>query len=278
MGHDDSVPDRKTAGSPPRLPCMTSESSPPRPPVPQGTLTLARGLDILHAVAEGAHDLKGVVDATGIGRSTAHRLIQLLELRGFVRTVHGTSYTLGPQLIDYGFRALHQQPLPVLARPVLERLAATVQDTVHLAVEDAGQVLYLDKIPGSRGAEMRSRIGHRMPLTRTGIGKSLLLDEPHRWAEQYTAEHPGAHSPQELAAFRRTMEDGAGRDSTMDLEENEPGIRCVAAPVRDARGAVVAAISVSATQPYMPAERMQALVPVVRQAAQAIGRELGRSA
>jgi DNA-binding IclR family transcriptional regulator len=126
-------------------------------------------------------------------------------------------------------------------------------------------VLYLDKIPGSRGAEMRSRIGHRMPLTRTGIGKSLLLDEPHRWAEQYTAEHPDAHSPEELAAFRRTMEDYAGQDSTMDLEENEPGIRCVAA------------IGVAATQPYLPAERMQALVPVARQAAQAIGRELGRS-
>ena len=266
------------AGHPYRLIFVTSENDLSSPPVPQGTRTLARGLDVLQAIAEGAHDLRAVVEATGIGRSTAHRLIQMLELRGFVRVVNGSSYTLGPQLIDYGFRSLHQNPLPVVARPILERLSDTVKDTVHLAVEDAGEVLYLDKIPGSRGAEMRSRIGLRMPMTRTGIGKSLLLDQQHRWADQYTAEHPGAHSPGELAGFIKLMHNYVTQDSTMDLEENEPGIRCVAAPIRDARGAVVAAISVAATQPYMPAQRMHSLVPVVRQAAQAIGRELGRSA
>lgn len=245
--------------------------------MPQGTRTLARGLDVLQAIAEGAHDLRAVVETTGIGRSTAHRLIQMLELRGFIRVVNGSSYTLGPQLIDYGFRSLHQNPLPVLARPTLERLSDAVKDTVHLAVEDSGEVLYLDKIPGSRGAEMRSRIGLRMPMTRTGIGKSLLLDQQHRWADQYTAEHPGAGSPEELAGFITLMQNYVTQDSTLDLEENEPGIRCVAAPIRDARGAVVAAISVAATQPYMPSQRMHSLVPVVRQAAQAIGRELGRN-
>lgn len=258
---------------------MTPENASSVPPsVPQGTQTLARGLDVLRAIADGAADLKAVVEATGIGRSTAHRLIQMLELRDFVRVAGGRSYALGPQLIDYGFRALHQNPLPVLARPILERLADTVKDTVHLAVEDGGQVLYLEKIPGSRGAEMRSRIGLRMPLTRTGIGKSLLLDQPSRWAEQFTVECPKEPSPEDVARFNTLMQDYAAQDSTMDLEENEPGIRCVAAPVRDARGAIVAAISVAATAPYMPAERMQSLGAVVRQAAQAIGRELGRRA
>ncbi|MFI7481270.1 IclR family transcriptional regulator [Kocuria sp. M1R5S2] len=258
---------------------MTAENDPSASPLPQGTRTLARGLDVLRAIADGAQDLKTVTETTGIGRSTAHRLIQMLELRGFVRTANGRSYTLGPQLIDYGYRALSQIPLPALARPVLERLAATAQDTVHLAVEDAGQVFYLDKISGTRGAEMRSRIGHRMPLTTTGIGKSLLLDQPERWADQYAAEHPCSdHLSAETERFLGMMQEYVTQDSTMDLEENEPGIRCVAAPVRDARGLTVAAISVSATQPYMPSDRMQALVPVVRQTAQAIGRELGRSA
>lgn len=258
---------------------MSTPEDPSTQPVPQGTRTLARGLDVLRAVAEGAQNLRAVVDATGIGRSTAHRLIQLLELRGYVRTVNGSTYTLGPELIDYGFRALSQNPVPVVARPVLEQLSAVVNDTVHLAVEDAGQVLYLDKLPGSRGAEMRSQVGHRMPLTRTGIGRSLLLDAPDRWAVQYVAERRGTDpAPAEVAQFTTRMQEYARRDSTMDLEENEPGIRCVAAPVRGARGTIVAAISVSATQPYMPEERMQALVPVVRQAAQATGRQLGRTA
>lgn len=71
------------------------------------------------------------------------------------------------------------------------------------------------------------------------------------------------------------MADYARRGIAMDLEENEPGIRCVAAPVRDAHGRIVAAISVTATTPYMPIERMNALVSPVRDAARRISIGLG---
>ncbi|KAA0099041.1 IclR family transcriptional regulator [Mycolicibacterium sp. P1-18] len=247
--------------------------------IPAGAQTLARGLSVIQAVADGAEDLKSVAERTELGRSTAHRLIQLLLNQGYLRL--GTrGYSLGPALIDLGFKALHGNPLPVVARPVLEELSAQVSDTVHLAVEDDGSVLYLDKLPGSRGAEMRSRIGYRMPLSRAGVGKALLLDSPERWAAVYEADsvHPQL-SPEAKDAgfdqFSARMHDYARSGASMDLEDNEPGIRCVAAPVRDASRHIVGAISVSATRPYMPAARMRGLVPVVTRAAGRISAALG---
>ncbi|MDY7544594.1 MULTISPECIES: IclR family transcriptional regulator [unclassified Cryobacterium] len=243
-----------------------------------GTQTLSRGLEVVRAVANGAMDLKAVCLATGIGRSTAHRLIQLLEQFGYLRSTHGADYSLGPTLIELGFQALYQSPASTVARPFLELLSKKYLDTIHLAIEEEGQVLYVDKIPGSRGAEMRSRIGYRMPLSQTGIGKALLLDSPSRWEDVFDREHYDLDAPQELRElFLRRMSSYAKQGSTLDLEENEPGIRCVAAPVHNGSGAIVAAISISAITPYMPAERMKALQPVLQQTALAISRKLGYS-
>lgn len=252
---------------------MVSEDSADLP----GTRTLARGLVVVRAVADGATDLRTLVERTGLGRSTAHRLAQLLVREGYLRTGRD-GYALGPTLIELGFQALHGNPLPVVARPVLEELSEQLQDTVHLAVRDGSSVLYLDKLPGSRGAEMRSRIGHRMPLTRTGVGMALLLDSPHEWESLYVAEtpvEPGAARDGDLDAFTARMREYVDSQVAMDTEDNEPGIRCVAAPIRDAAGALVGAISVSATRPYMPAARMRGLVAVVGRGARGISAALG---
>lgn len=242
--------------------------------IPQGTQTLARGLQIVSAVAHGSTTLKAVVDATGLGRSSAHRMIQLLVQMGYLRHGSPGEFRLGPTLIEYGFTALNQDPLPVVARENLEALAERTQDTIHLSVEDGESVLYLHKIPGMRGAEMRSRIGHRMPLTRTGVGKALLLGQEDRWERLFTAENPEADSSA-VASFVKRMHGYTRDGASFDLEENEPGIRCVAAPIRDGSGEIVAGISLSATRPFMPKDRMQALVPVMKSAAREISVKLG---
>lgn len=263
---------------------MTAPATPEQPAAPPGTQTLARGIAIVNAVARGHARLRDISQETGVGRSTTHRLLQLLLATGYLRQLEGGDYALGPALIELGYQALQENPVTTVAGPVLRALAGQVRDTVHLAIEDRGQVLYLDKIPGTRGAEMRSRIGHRMPLTRTGIGKSLLLDSPDRWREQFLADRPaGAGQGLErdvltADAFVRVMEASVARGTTFDLEENEPGILCVAAPVRDISGAIVAAVSVSATRPYMPPERLEALEPVVLDAARRISAGLGHRA
>lgn len=111
-------------------------------------------------------------------------------------------------------------------------------------------------------------------MTRTGVGKALLLGQEDRWERIFCAENPGADSSAAEAFLKRMH--GYTRDgASLDLEENEPGIRCVAAPVRDGSGDIVAGISLSATRPFMPKDRMQALVPVMKGAAREISVKLG---
>ena len=86
------------------------------------------------------------------------------------------------RLIELGFQARDEVPLVMLASPWLDELSARTGDTIHLAIRDGDEVLYLHKTPGRNGPEMRSRVGHRMPLARTGIGKALMLDaEAAEW-------------------------------------------------------------------------------------------------
>jgi DNA-binding IclR family transcriptional regulator len=174
-------------------------------------------------------------------------------------------------------------PLTAVARQHLESLAEQTLDTIHLGVRDGDDVLYIDKIPGTRGLEMRSRVGHRMPLASTGIGKAMMLDlTPDVWQSLFEASRRALagvsfkpdNRPDALTFMQRMTNYAAG-GYTFDLEENEASIRCVAAPVRDASGAVVAALSVASTIPYMSLERMDELIPVVQREARAISEELG---
>lgn len=247
-----------------------------------GTQTLLRGLAILEAIANGARDMRAIGAALGTTRSTTHRLVSSLVQARYLRQVQG-GYLLGPKLIELGTIALEQMPLTAVARPHLEALAEATLDTIHLGVRDGDDVLYIDKIPGTRGLEMRSRVGHRMPLASTGIGKAMMLDlDPDLWRSLFEAARRALagvnfkpDNRPETSAFLQRMAHYAAGGYTFDLEENEASIRCVAAPIRDASGAIVAAVSVASTIPYMPHDRMDELIPLVQREARAISAELG---
>lgn len=247
-----------------------------------GTQTLLRGLAVLELVAEGVADVKTIAAQLGTARSTTHRLLGSLVQQGYLHHTPYRGYLLGPKLMLLGSRAQDQRPLVALARPHLETLAQQTGDTVHLGVVDGEQVLYLDKVSGLKGLEMRSRVGQRMPLASTGVGKALMLalDET-RWELLYlgaaqqrvglTDKPPMRPWDSYLSEMRAYRAQGA----VLDLEENEIGIRCVGVPVRDISGQVVAAISVASALPYMPEDRMHRIVPVVRRHALALSQALG---
>ncbi|WP_442857329.1 IclR family transcriptional regulator [Bordetella genomosp. 8] len=245
-----------------------------------GTQTLMRGLAVVQAVAGGARELRDICARIGVARSTTHRLASCLVQERYLRVLPGYGYMLGPRLIELGFQAREEIPLATLARPYLDELARLSGDTIHLAVREGSDALYLDKIPGKKGLEMRSRVGHRMPLAVTGVGKALLLDgDEAEWVTMLRAGAPvspqAAGNVQPEDRFLARMREYALSGYAFDLEDNEPSIRCVAAPVRDAARKIVAAVSVSSTIPYMPMERMREMVPAVQSAAHGISSELG---
>ncbi len=209
----------------------------------------------------------------GYTRSTTQRLVAALVQGRWLRQMPGDTYFLGPRFLELAQHAQEDNPIAVVARPILRELGLKSRDTIHLGIRVENDVLYLDKVNGQRGLEMRSRIGQRMPLALTGVGRALLLDDTKsEWRRLYRDATEKGTSPdlwlERMHTYRNT-------GCVFDLEDNETGIHCVAAPLRDARGCIVAAISIASAAVYLPRARMEELSPMVLNAAEAISRQMG---
>jgi DNA-binding IclR family transcriptional regulator len=227
-------------------------------------------------VVDGPVSLDKLAARLGLTRSTAHRLATALVERRYLSFVPRLGYQLGAKLLELGFHAQRQTDMLQRAHPHLEALAAESEDTVHLGVLDHERALYLAKIPGRRRVEISSRVGERHPLTSTGLGKALLLDDtPEHWRKLFDQDQASGSPAARYEDWLGRMQGYVKAGRTFDLEENEDLIRCVAAPVRDASGGIVAALSVSSAAQYMSDERMEALSSDVLATAAAISGELG---
>jgi DNA-binding IclR family transcriptional regulator len=248
----------------------------PQEPARLGSQTLFRGLDVIELVAEGPITLGDLADRLGLTRSTTHRLASALADRRYLTFVPRSGYSLGPKLLELGFRVRDELDLPRVAAPQLERLALLTEDTVHLGVLDRGKVLYLDKIAGKRRINISSRVGELQPVSSTGLGKALILDhDEESWTNFFRAENASQRTPKALQEWLARMRNYAQAGYAFDLEENEDQVRCVAAPIRDVAGNITAAISVSSAAQYMNDERMQTLTKDVVETARRISEDLG---
>jgi DNA-binding IclR family transcriptional regulator len=243
-----------------------------------GSQTLMRGLDVIEAVAGGASTLTPLATQLGLSRSTTHRLAASLVERGYLAFTPRSGYRLGAKLLQLGHLAHEQADIIQVARPHLEDLAGLTEDTVHFGVLDGDRALYLDKMPGKRRITISSRVGDRQPLTSTGLGKALMIDRPADvWIARLDADARDGGLPVDRDVWLSRMHDYVAAGRAFDLEENEDQIRCVAAPVRDAAGAIVGALSVSSAAQYMNDARMHDLSEMVIATARDISRELGWS-
>ncbi|MGP7795559.1 IclR family transcriptional regulator [Sphingomonas sp. CLY1604] len=244
-----------------------------------GSQTLMRGLDVIEAIAQEARGLQELADRLRLTKSTTHRLASALVERGYLAFTPRAGYRLGPKLLELGALAHVQADIIQVARLHLEALSASTEDTVHLGVLEGDRALYLDKMPGRRRITISSRVGDRQPLTSTGLGKALMLDHPPEyWRARFDADQAEGSHPADWTEWESRMRHYVDAGRAFDLEENEDQIRCVAAPVRDAKGVIVGAISVSSAAQYMSDERMSELSKTVSAAADAVSRDLGWTA
>lgn len=210
---------------------------------------------------------------TGIPKATAHRLLAELATWNVVERTPG-GHRLGMGLFELGQLAPLQRGLREAAAPFLADLFEATHETVHLAVPDGIEVVYVQKLPGRRGPQIASRVGGRMPAYCTGVGKAMLaFGPPARLAEVLAA---GLHrrTPRTVIApgllekeLARIRANGVAEEH----EESTVGIACVAAPVLASDGQAVAAISITGWANRMDAGR---LAPAVRTAALGLSRVL----
>lgn len=188
----------------------------------------------------------------GVAHSTAHRLMAMLAYHGFVRQEpESRAYAAGPALVEIGLAAVRQLDIRRHARPALESLAASLGETVHLAVLEGSNVRYLDAVESSRALRVAARTGSVLAANCTASGKALLAALP---AQEVSALFAGLKSltaltgrsitsrSRLLAELREVRERGCA----INLEESEEGVASVAVVVHGPQQVPVAALVVSA--------------------------------
>ena len=236
---------------------------------------LGRALTLLTAF--GASDvelsLAELARRTGLPKPTVHRLLGELAEWAVVERVPG-GWRLGMALFEMGNRAPRQRGLREVAAPFLSDLFEATHETVHLAVADGLDVVYLDKLTTRHGPAVGSRVGGRMPAHATGVGKVLLAFGPPELAPAVLAGGLERRTPRTVVApglLGRELARIRAQGVAEEHEESTVGIACVAAPVHDGGPHAVAAISITGWANRLDVNR---LGPAVRTAAIGLSRVL----
>lgn len=223
--------------------------------------------------------LVDLVQRCGLEKSTVHRLLGALMAEGLVENdPESERYRLGVKLVEYGMAVLRRLDVRTEALPVLARLVAVAEETVHLGARSGVEVIYLEKFEGPHAIQMRSKVGERMPLHSTGIGKAMLAylsEEQLSSVISHGLPKRTDHTITSPEDLRADLQQIRTRGYSIDLEENEVGVRCVGAPVFDHNIRVVGAISIAGPAYRVSEERLQGLAQLVTEAAQEVSRRLG---
>lgn len=243
---------------------------------------LERVFRILDALAEGSTELPGaeIADRVNLHRSTTHRLLAVLEHNRFIeRNPENARYRLGWRLFELGIIAASRLDLYERAKPQLLRLVEETGETAHIGVLRQGEVISLLNVEGKRSVRTPATVGRRTPPHCTSQGKAILAFAPPELIESAMDWHrftrftentitDGSRFRNELALIRK-------RGYALDNEEFEPGLRCIAAPVRDHTSEVIAAISIAGPTFRIGNQQIPALSRSVIAAAVRLSASLG---
>jgi IclR family KDG regulon transcriptional repressor len=244
---------------------------------------LVKALRILECLAE---DEQTTFTLTELSRrlhlhiSTVHRLIVNLLRQGFVEADPGTGgYRLGFRVLRMGLRVLDRLDYRRVAQPLLRELNLRTQETVHLAILQGDCAVSIEKFGSPQPVGLDPRLGGQMPLHCTGVGKTLLAFQAEDALAEMLASLPldrhTANTITTLPQLKKELSKIRTQGYAFDQEEAVMGLRCVAAPLLDHRGCVVASFSVAGPSTRMTAERMQELARLVVETSREISYRLG---
>lgn len=224
--------------------------------------------------------LAHIAQTLSLPKSTAHRLLGVLAQRGFVRKSERTgAYKLGPGLIELCSNYLNNLELKTESSPYMDELSTTTGNVVFLAIRQNHEMVYIDSKEQITGLRKYAIIGQRKPLYCTSLGKALLMglaeDEIRGLMKDVVFEKRGPNTHTNIESLLADIRECKRRGWGLDDQEAEPDINCVAAPIYDYRGQVIAAVSTSwilAQQPDMTPEKM---APQVMKCTRSISLNMG---
>ena len=250
----------------------------------QGVQSVYRALKLLEYVCSSDNhrgvSLSELSDYIGLSKPSVYRLLNTLQTFHLVSKEPQTGlYHPGPGLIELAQKGLERFEVRKIAIPYLDELQKKTNETVHLAILDSGEVVYLEKRESKQTIRMYSAVGRRAPAHCTGLGKAILAFLPQEERRRILEEKGlTAYTPRtitSLSEFELECERIRSRGFAFDLGEHEEEIRCVAAPIFDHTGYPIAALSVAIPAFRTNQDQLEELGPEVAKAAQGVSRELG---
>ena len=242
---------------------------------------LVKGVALVDLVAASPTPVRqaDLVEASGLPRPTVMRLLDALLDLGLLDTDRRGDYRLGAHAAMWGTAFARNLDVADVAAPVMEELSSTTRETCYLGVRDGNNVLYVAAALSPQAIRPAATVGARNPLYSTGVGRVLLaFAGPGERAELIAQTDLVARTPRTVTdpeALERVLEETTARGYAIDDIENEDGIRCVAVPIRDAHGHVIAGMSLSAPAYRFSMDDLTRVAPEMIRRSAEISRRLG---
>ncbi|NLX77123.1 MAG: IclR family transcriptional regulator [Clostridiaceae bacterium] len=244
--------------------------------------TLDRTLDIIELLATTPNGM-GVTEIgqkTGLHKSTVYRLINALVKRGYLEKDQNTGlYKIGLKFVEISSLHLRQIELKTEVAPFMRDLSESTGQVTHLAILDETEVVYIEKIDVVQSLRMYSQIGKRVPVYCSALGKVLLSWQDSDYQELILEKTEYIRYTENTITNRDELADELEkvreRGWAVDNEEHEEGIRCIAAPINDFTGKVIAAISITGSKSIISPDKDEYYGSLVVKAASGISERLG---
>ncbi len=242
---------------------------------PRKIATVKKTGRIIEALQKrGSAGITEIADDVGFSKSTVHGHLATLHEDGMV-VKEGHKYRLSLRFLDIAESVKRTVAKHDIVREQVRELADATGEVVHFGAKEEGRVVYIEKSRGDSAVQTKSRIGGRMPMHSTGLGKAMLAELPAADVERIVAEHGleqrTEHTITDVEELYAELEETAERGYSIDDEENIPGIRCIGMAVSVPETEVIGALSISGPSQRMTDERIEdELQPKLAQAANVI--------
>lgn len=220
-----------------------------------------------------------IVSSTGLAKSSVHRLLQTLIKHEFLTLGTNGNYYAGPAVLSLAGNAFKQIDISEKAKPFISKLAKDINCQVHIGARNGKEAIYVTIQECDTPYRIPSRIGDKLPLHSTAIGKCFLAQEENTFIAKYVRETGLAeHTPRTITSYGKLLteiQEVRNLGWAKDDEENVPGIRCIALPIYNHLGTVSHAVSITTLSLEKSMSEVIELVPAVKEVADNISRQLG---
>jgi IclR family transcriptional regulator, KDG regulon repressor len=243
--------------------------------------SVTTAMRLLKAFSEDEVDIgiSALAKRLGIAKSTAHRLAVTLVAEGLLEQDRDSGkYRLGVALFRLGALVRRRMEVSNEARPYLYSLRETINESVHLAILDGVEIMYVYNLESTHAIRSRSDLGVRKPAHSTAEGQAILAFQPPEVIARVIASGLHAHTPKTVTdpdRFLKALAAVRQRGCAIEDEESELGMVCVAAPIRDDSGAVVAALGIAGPLTRLSKKAVAGVIPHIMATADQVSARLG---